>query len=534
MDLDIQDLVHVTASLDRVCQELGGPGQTATATTKLGTSSDKDVSQLGEECRRVSSQLLRVLASIELPGDARRRKQDALKAAFRLRWKEGEIQSLQPRLKLFRSQLNLHLLVSHSVRAPNSITLGVVAPLLRLPGLRHYSNMEVPSNLVCQSAEQQESTLQKLGIVGSHITRPLEHHTIRLGLRRISGRRGSVSQGTHQLPTDRPGEGYTGGACRFRSEHCARLPPLGSQSPYARGSDSRHLSLRRNGKPSSSHRSGPPVDVPMGFRRRLPPWRHEVVAFSGMARIERPDILDHGQGRVREIDADEVHIRRNHHCRELQRVAMLSIPRQVGRLLVSRRRFFYFWNSGIDLQMTQMGLFRSLLHQILSQRRDIIPLVAPKRWECLSLLDHALETTERDLRDMLHAAVAALAVDSKVCLFIDGLDEFDGDHEHLVRLFHDLVQANQHLKVCVASRPWLVFQDAFHRRPNLRLEDLTHADIKHFVSSRLLADAEFAKLRQRETVFSGPADREHHVEGVGRVPLGPSGGGLVDLGNVLL
>jgi len=58
---------------------------------------------------------------------------------------------------------------------------------------------------------------------------------------------------------------------------------------------------------------------------------------------------------------------------------------------------FFFWNSGFPIQMTQSGLFRSLLNQILN-----------------------------------------LPSDTKLCLFVDSLDEFDGDHKALIRLFRDV------------------------------------------------------------------------------------------------
>ena len=38
---------------------------------------------------------------------------------------------------------------------------------------------------------------------------------------------------------------------------------------------------------------------------------------------------------------------------------------------------FFFWNSGVQLQMTQKGLLLSLLHQILRQARELIPRSRP-------------------------------------------------------------------------------------------------------------------------------------------------------------
>lgn len=93
---------------------------------------------------------------------------------------------------------------------------------------------------------------------------------------------------------------------------------------------------------------------------------------------------------------------------------------------------FFFWNSGVTLQMIQAGVFRSLLAQILEQAPDLIPVVLPKRWEALCLFnEEAVDWTDHELQQMLRLAVKNLNNKAKMCLFINGLDEFDGDHSVL-------------------------------------------------------------------------------------------------------
>ncbi|KAL1593178.1 hypothetical protein SLS60_010786 [Paraconiothyrium brasiliense] len=81
-------------------------------------------------------------------------------------------------------------------------------------------------------------------------------------------------------------------------------------------------------------------------------------------------------------------------------------------------------------------------------------------------------------------------------------DEFDGSHEDLISIVTDLIKDNSHVKICVASRPWNIFQTAFSQRANLRLEDLTFDDIRNFVGSKFHADKEFENLEQRHLSFS--------------------------------
>ena len=103
---------------------------------------------------------------------------------------------------------------------------------------------------------------------------------------------------------------------------------------------------------------------------------------------------------------------------------------------------------------------------------------------------------------MLFRAIKTLSNDSKICFFIDGLDEFSHSHEDLIGLVKDLIRDNGHVKVCVASRPWNIFQTALGQHASLRLEDLTFNDIKNFVQSKFLADAEFENLRRRYPSFA--------------------------------
>jgi hypothetical protein len=42
---------------------------------------------------------------------------------------------------------------------------------------------------------------------------------------------------------------------------------------------------------------------------------------------------------------------------------------------------FFFWTSGATDLKSQNGLLRSLLHQLLSQHRDLIPIILPDQWQ---------------------------------------------------------------------------------------------------------------------------------------------------------
>ena len=182
-------------------------------------------------------------------------------------------------------------------------------------------------------------------------------------------------------------------------------------------------------------------------------------------------------------------------CREF-----LTTWSRANQLIIAS---FYFWNSGIQTQMTQKGLLVSLLHNILKECPDLAPLACPNRWESLCLVgDDLPEWTDRELRDTLRLAVKNISnLQATIALFVDGLDEFAGKPEELISLFQDIITF-QGVKLCVASRPWVEFEDAFERKPSLMLERLNYNDIKSFVTSRFHNEPVFDQLRRREEEFA--------------------------------
>jgi hypothetical protein len=89
----------------------------------------------------------------------------------------------------------------------------------------------------------------------------------------------------------------------------------------------------------------------------------------------------------------------------------------------------------------------------------------------------------------------------RICLFIDGLDEYEGDRDgtyfDIVALFRDMASSSN-IKICLSSRPWLVFQDAFRSQPTLRLQDLTLSDITCYVNDKLNSHERMTRLYQTD------------------------------------
>ena len=89
------------------------------------------------------------------------------------------------------------------------------------------------------------------------------------------------------------------------------------------------------------------------------------------------------------------------------------------------------------------------------------------------------------LLECLKQLINQKAIPVALCLFIDGLDEFEGYDDRVLEWINKL-STEPHMKLCVSSRPHTPFMKAFEGKPSLRLQDLTSNDIRKYVDAQLL------------------------------------------------
>lgn len=165
---------------------------------------------------------------------------------------------------------------------------------------------------------------------------------------------------------------------------------------------------------------------------------------------------------------------------------------------------YFFWNSGSDIQKSQLGLMQSLVYQILRQCPDLIPLASTRRWDIEDFSDaRILPWTRTELQSAIHNIIERGQLSAHFCFFIDGLDEyaddFSGDHYELIKFLDTLAQPSK-VKLCVSSRPWTVFKDRYEKKGELKLvmQDLTSQDIYDYVEGQLQNDERFRQLASRD------------------------------------
>lgn len=126
----------------------------------------------------------------------------------------------------------------------------------------------------------------------------------------------------------------------------------------------------------------------------------------------------------------------------------------------------YFSIYGTPIQRSLEGLLRSLLFDILQQSPELIPKHFPRRWG--DTRSKQLPWTQSELEAALRSVAAETELPVSFCLFIDGLDEFKGDHMEICQTLIQLSQS-PYIKLCISSRPWNIFEDTLGKVPDTKL-----------------------------------------------------------------
>ena len=179
------------------------------------------------------------------------------------------------------------------------------------------------------------------------------------------------------------------------------------------------------------------------------------------------------------------------------------------KLVVSR---YFFWNPGTKLQKSYLGLLRSLCYDVFRTCPDLLPVVLKERWSSLHAarciqpdVFHNENWSQAELSKIIdrfgHSNVESDGRPIRLCFFIDGLDEYQGQHDDIIKALVTLARRGN-IKSCVSSRPWNVFGEAFgslsQSRRMLVLQDQTRDDISLYVRERLEHNPNFISVKRRE------------------------------------
>jgi hypothetical protein len=157
---------------------------------------------------------------------------------------------------------------------------------------------------------------------------------------------------------------------------------------------------------------------------------------------------------------------------------------------------YFFHDRGTTIQKTVRGFLGELLYQILDQRKELFYIIFPIFSQLLDVQPSKLGQSDIWDHEKLEEALVLFGtmakVDINLCVFVDALDEHDGDHKSLFSTLNKLrdLTSNKYirLRLCVAGRPENLFKTAFQLCPGLAIQDYTTHDIRRYTQGRLHAE----------------------------------------------
>lgn len=148
------------------------------------------------------------------------------------------------------------------------------------------------------------------------------------------------------------------------------------------------------------------------------------------------------------------------------------------------------------MQKSWQGLLQTLLYEIFRQLPDLIESTCTERWpKTIEQLSHDAWYLP-ELRRIVRRIADRETLPAKFCFFVDGMDEFEGDHLEFCGVLQCLSKS-PHVKLCVSSRAWNVFEDSFGRDGSAKLymHELTQKDILSYVEDMLQKHPRWNELK---------------------------------------
>ncbi|KAH7117586.1 hypothetical protein B0J11DRAFT_617455 [Dendryphion nanum] len=445
---EYETVVNVTTQLRDISLDLATHAGNHQGTSNL-SQDDKNLQELCQSCHSISVQLLGALDKLKV--NCGSSKWDTFRQAFCTVWSREEIEALERKLDKFRQQLVVGILVS----------------------LRHMTlDAQTHNEHVRSTTREIQQDNKNLGQLFLKHTSDSKRWQSDL-LQAIRASHGQESAYDSVPPFHRLIDSYRSScAYEFQTILLQRLQYKEIRDRYERIKDAHKSTFEW---------------IFENFKKNDHQWQNfadflqndtDLFWITGKAGAGKSTLMKF----------------LSEHPRTRQLLGTTSVPDAKSLELVCAG--FYFWNSGTAIQMSKEALLRTLLHETLKSCQPQIPIIFPDLWEAYYLLNTTVPDRWMwsELVSGFHRLVRLPG--KKFFFLVDGLDEFSNDASELVYLIDFLKSLAEHdnVKLCVSSRPWPVFEDAFERSPSLKIEDLTFKDIENYVYDHLLEHPGYSDL----------------------------------------
>ena len=169
---------------------------------------------------------------------------------------------------------------------------------------------------------------------------------------------------------------------------------------------------------------------------------------------------------------------------------------------------FFFHDRGSSAQKTYLAMLQEVVHQLLGSSDRLWPVVKPMYEELMKRQRTKSPQWDVNILQTVLTTISQLRyLDLGILIFLDALDEHDGDNEQLTSLMWKLVKTSAgsrlKLKICLASRPWTVFTSSFSGCPGFAIHDHTREDIHIYTNSKLQEATVGASVLLKNEAYSG-------------------------------
>ncbi|KXX74090.1 Vegetative incompatibility protein HET-E-1 [Madurella mycetomatis] len=448
---------------------------------KILSGQEKALCDLATECQQLSTALVELLERIK-PGDVAS-KRLSLWAALKNKFYEKEREDLEKRLGFCRDQLDLHLNFS------TMTSVGALIESVKDNSARLQQLEAAMDELVSLGANEQQALRNLLSLQEEALNATINARILdSLAFDGMHGRYDMVNNAHYKTfrwilgDDDADSESDLLGSVTSDDDSGDDGSPVGSDEDTAVGSDDPEA---RHRKRSEELRAQHRKDLDEKVERMRSDARARFLGWlsSGKGIFHISGKLGSGKSTLMKFLSDHATTRS-------------YLEEWAGRKELVLASFF-FWQPGSGLQKSLNGLYRSLLHDVLSSCPELIPVVLPAAWKQAKAFARGASSKLLDLRESLIREAFNRLVTNKrgpsrhcFCFFIDGLDEYQAtaqyDYKDVVQLLCRWADASPlNVKLCVSSREHNVFMDAFSPSQRLRLHELTRHDLTTYVKDRL-------------------------------------------------
>ncbi|KAF4946752.1 hypothetical protein FGADI_10956 [Fusarium gaditjirri] len=465
------DFINNLQNLHSSSNNLRGAQHELQAISLPGTSIDAAISSLSKKSEAIAKEMLDSLKRIEEDGHGRKR--DAVRKAWLILWKEDRLKNLESRLTEVKADLTFYLSVNLRATARETLE-NQMQMLVEMRDMR----ADIKAMGDASSANEVQAGFGSLAIEyltgGLHERQKLKSEFTKALIARI-----------HNSEARAPSDSSTIQLSPQRRQHLEHI--FISRIRYDTIQE-RELTIKEAHKGTFRwiFKDNDTPASQIGFKEWLVS-DDSLYWITGKPGSGKSTLMKY---LLQPIGGSSNENRCNQYLQQWAGDQKLTIAT------------FHFWAIGSDIQASKEGLFRTLLVQLFRAHPDVIPLVASSRWESLCLFNEdPRRLSHYELEVMFRQTIKHISTKAKLALFIDGLDEFDGDCNALISLVHECIASP--IKVCVSSRPWTEFENAFGDYPRLKMEDLTYDDITRYVVSKFEANSQFERFQKLHPQFSG-------------------------------